>query len=276
MMLRTVRRSNTDRSLLSTGPTIWSLWPSAICSYSFQNGPRPMGSRRSEVKTFRASGWSNSSGTSHRLLPGRSSSVRTAARRMSSVRGVGGENLGRLLSPFLEKKDDFPVATRPRRGREWCRRTQKTANVNGQMEEAGELVGHKDRVAGRSASVRKPPIEATSEPDPRRTQAVGSIKSSKRGDYPVHVRRRLFVAACRGPKTDLCAIARKRRFACRRQRSGGPRSWRSPRRLLRQHEGEEPVPQPSQNGDDQAAFRRRSGKQIQLALRSLLPVDVGA
>ena len=87
MMLRTVRRSNTDRSLLSTGPTIWSRWPSAICSYSLQNGPRPMGSRRSEVKTFRASGCSKSSGTSHRLLPGRSNKVRTAARRMSSVRG---------------------------------------------------------------------------------------------------------------------------------------------------------------------------------------------
>ncbi len=189
---------------------------------------------------------------------------------------VGGGNSGRRVSPVLEQADDVPVATRPTRGRESCRRSPKTANVNWQMEEAGEFVGYKNRVAGRSASFRKPLIEATSEPDPRRTQAVGSIKSSKCGDYPVHLRRRFLVAACRGPKTDLCAITGKRRFACRRQWSGGPRSWRRPRRLLGQHEVEEPVPQPSQNGDDQAAFRRHSGKQIQLALRPLLPVDVGA
>src|SRR6202022_3105854 len=194
---------------------------------------------------------------------------------MDVMPGVDGGNPGRRLSSVLEQADDVSVATRPTGGRESCRRSPKTANVNGKREEAGELVGYEDRVAGRSASVRKPLIEATSEPDPRRTQAVGSIKSSKCGDDRVHVSRRFFVAACRGPKTDLCSIAGKRRFACRRQWSGGPRSWRRPRRLLGQHEVEEPVPQPSHNGDDQAALRRHSGKQIQLALRPLLPVDVG-
>src|SRR5260370_31707894 len=75
---------------------------------------------------------------------------------MDVMPGVGGGNPGRRLSPVLEQADDVSVATPPTGRRESCRRSPKTANVNGQMEEAGELIGYKDPGAGRRASDRKP------------------------------------------------------------------------------------------------------------------------